>query len=140
MNHLLRRIAIPAAVGLVLCSSSPQASPSQPGEPLAPVTLHFIARLQTNAQAKKPSEAIVPLPDGKGKEVAQRLCGTCHGTNVWVKQRHTPEKWSSIVDNMISKGLEASDDDLNTLTDYLSTYLAPPPDAPPNPSTPPPGR
>jgi hypothetical protein len=76
---------------------------SQIDESFAPVTLHFIALLQTNAQAKS-AQAIVPLPDGKGKEVAQRLCTTCHGTSVWVQQRHTPEQWSAIVDNMVSRG------------------------------------
>ena len=79
----------------------------------------------------------IPLPDGTGKDTTKRVCGNCHSTNIWVKQRHSAEKWSSIIDNMLSKGMEASDDDIGIVNDYLGTYLLPPPkDAPP--TTPPP--
>ena len=77
----------------------------------------------------------IPLPDGEGKDTTKRLCGNCHSTNVWIKQRHSADKWSSIIDNMISKGMEASDDDIATVNDYLGKYLAPQPkdSAPPPP-------
>jgi hypothetical protein len=68
----------------------------------------------------------IPLPEGTGKETTKRVCGNCHSTNIWVNQRHTPEKWSSIIDNMLSKGMEASDDDLAIVNDYLGKYLPPP--------------
>jgi cytochrome c5 len=82
----------------------------------------------------------IPLPDGKGKDLTKRLCSACHSSNVWAAQRHTREKWGSIIDNMLSKGLEASDDDLAIVNDYLVTNFgpastdapaAPPPAAPP---------
>ncbi len=73
----------------------------------------------------------IPLPEGAGKDLTKKTCGNCHSTNVWVTQRHTPEKWSSIIDNMVSKGLEASDDDLATINDYLGKNLAPPAKDPP---------
>jgi hypothetical protein len=70
---------------------------------------------------------LIPLPDGEGKDVAKKTCGNCHSTNVWAKQRHTTVKWGQIIDNMVSKGLDASDDDLATINNYLGKYLAPPP-------------
>jgi cytochrome c5 len=85
----------------------------------------------------------VALPEGKGKELTKRLCGKCHGTNVFAQQRHNDEKWGSIVDNMVAKGMEASDDDLAEVNEYLATYLGPPkqgvPRSAPNasPATPP---
>jgi hypothetical protein len=79
----------------------------------------------------------IPLPDGTGKDTTKRVCGNCHSTNIWVKQRHSAEKWSSIIDNMLSKGMEASDDDIGIVNDYLGTYLLPPPkDAAPAPPPP----
>jgi hypothetical protein len=78
----------------------------------------------------------IPLPEGPGKNTTKRVCGNCHSTNVWIKQRHTTEKWSSIIDNMVTKGMEASDDDLATVNEYLGKYLAPPPKEPP-PADPP---
>jgi len=74
----------------------------------------------------------IPLPEGEGKAITKKTCGNCHSTNVWINQRHTTAKWSQIIDNMATKGMEASDDDLATINDYLGKYLAPPPkDAPP---------
>jgi cytochrome c5 len=79
----------------------------------------------------------IPLPEGEGKAITKKTCGNCHSTNVWINQRHTTAKWSQIIDNMATKGMEASDDDLAIINDYLGKYLAPPPkDA--TPATPPP--
>lgn len=93
------------------------------------------AALQAAVKGDKPAgaQAEIPLPEGKGKDVTQRVCTTCHGINVFVQQRHTSEKWSSIIDNMVSKGLEASDEDLATINDYLATNLGPKKDAAANP-------
>ena len=82
----------------------------------------------------------VPLPEGKGRDTTVRLCSNCHRIDRWDKQRHSPEKWSDIVDDMVSKGLNASDDDLSTVNDYLAKYLAPLPKTPapePQPDKPP---
>jgi hypothetical protein len=67
-----------------------------------------------------------PLPDGKGKDVTKRLCSGCHAVTVFATQRHTAERWGAIVDNMVSKGLDASDEELATINTYLSTYLGGP--------------
>jgi mono/diheme cytochrome c family protein len=90
------------------------------------------ANLVVQANAQKPDDDT--LPEGKGKDVTERVCSGCHGVNVFAKQRNTPEKWAAVVDTMVSRGLDASDADLATVTTYLSTYLAPPKqDAPPAP-------
>lgn len=84
---------------------------------------------QTGAQNPKVDD---PLPDGKGKEVTKRLCSGCHAVAVFATQRHTPERWAAIVDNMVSKGLDASDEELETINSYLSTYLAAPKEGAPS--------
>jgi hypothetical protein len=71
------------------------------------------------------SKSSDPLPDGKGKDVTKRACSTCHAVTVFAQQRHTGDQWDAILDNMVSKGLSASDDDLETIHDYLVTYLGP---------------
>jgi hypothetical protein len=67
-----------------------------------------------------------PLPEGKGKDVTKRLCSGCHAVTVFAEQRHTAEKWAAIIDDMVSKGLAASDEELVTINTYLSTYLGAP--------------
>jgi len=107
--------------------------------PVATIRWDFVAAPQEPQKKVFPKvdpKDEIPLPDGDGKDVTKRVCGNCHSTNIWIKQRHTTEKWSSIIDNMVSKGMEASDDDLAIVNDYLGKYLAPPPKDTP-PATPP---
>jgi hypothetical protein len=96
------------------------------------------AALQAAAKSDKPAgaQAEAQLPDGKGKDVTNRVCSTCHGVNLFAGERHTKEKWSSIIDTMVSRGLDAPDADLATINDYLATNLAPKKDAPASPPAP----
>jgi hypothetical protein len=48
-------------------------------------------------------------------------------------KRATPDDWSQIVDTMVSRGAEGSDEDIATVVKYLSTYLTP--DVPSAPGT-----
>ncbi len=93
---------------------------------LGPSASAYLARQADSLKPKSDD----PLPEGKGKDVVMRLCSGCHAVTVFAKERHTPEKWASIVDSMVAKGMEASDDELATINAYLSTNLAAPKDAP----------
>ena len=75
------------------------------------------------------------LPDGKGKELIQQKCTMCHAANLWMSQRHTRDEWGSVLDNMMSKGLEASNEDLDTMATYLAQNFGPVAKTPP--ATPP---
>lgn len=78
------------------------------------------------AQANPNLHADIPLPDGPGKDTTQRLCGTrCHSTDIAAKQHHDADRWDAIIENMVSKGLEASDDDLQAVNDYLAAHFGP---------------
>ena len=77
-------------------------------------------------QKKGSSQPETPLPNGPGRELTKTLCGKCHSNNVWTGQRHSSDKWGSIIENMVSKGMVASDDDLTTVNDYLAAKFAPP--------------
>lgn len=79
----------------------------------------------------------ITLPDGKGKEVVQRVCTGCHSVNMFASQRHTNAQWDELIASMVSKGLTASDDDLNTISNYLGTYLGPQAPSPATPPSPP---
>ena len=81
---------------------------------------------QTTAGSQAPATSDqLPLPEGKGRDLTKASCSKCHGTNVFAAQRHTREQWSSIIDNMVSKGLEATDDDLDQITEYLTVAFPP---------------
>jgi hypothetical protein len=91
--------------------------------------LHVFAFAQqaTPDSGQKTQSKDIPLPDGKGKDETQKICSGCHSTDMFASQRHTREEWSSVIDNMIAKGLEATDDQIETINTYLATYLGPAP-------------
>ena len=65
------------------------------------------------------------LPDGRGKATFTRVCGQCHGVEVVIKNVASPEGWAAIVDDMVSKGAQGTDDDFELVTKYLSTNFGP---------------
>jgi competence protein ComEA len=64
------------------------------------------------------------LPEGKGKDVVESVCGACHGTDLVASRRATKEGWSYLVDDMVSRGASATNEQIATIVDYLSKTLA----------------
>ncbi len=60
------------------------------------------------------------LPDGKGKDLVQKICADCHGVDVIVSQRATKEGWQSIVDSMVERGASGTKEEIATIVDYLA--------------------
>jgi len=60
------------------------------------------------------------LPEGKGKEALGRMCTNCHGLDQVTSQRYSKKYWGSVVDDMVSRGAEGSDEDINAIISYLS--------------------
>ena len=60
------------------------------------------------------------LPEGKGKETLENTCTECHGLDKALGQLRTGPQWRAIAVRMRLKGATMSDDELNTLVEYLS--------------------
>ena len=65
------------------------------------------------------------LPEGKGKDVTQRVCSSCHAVDVFAKQRRTKSEWSDNVEKMIGRGATLSDQEFDVVVEYLTAYLGP---------------
>jgi competence ComEA-like helix-hairpin-helix protein len=65
------------------------------------------------------------LPEAKGKDLYEKICGACHATDVVFKTRTTKEKWKDTVDEMAARGAEGTDEQLDTITDYLAKCFGP---------------
>lgn len=63
------------------------------------------------------------LPAGKGKDTVEQVCGACHGTDLVSSRRATKQGWSYIVDDMVSRGASATNDQIKEINDYLTKYL-----------------
>ncbi len=79
----------------------------------AAILIPFIAISLTVAQAQD-------LPDGKGKDLVENTCGSCHGLDVVVAQHATKDGWASIVDYMVSRGATGTPDEIQTIVAYLA--------------------
>ena len=56
-----------------------------------------------------------------GRETVVRVCSDCHGVDLFEDQRRTRGAWRAIVEDMVSRGANASDDDTAIVIDYLAT-------------------
>ena len=60
------------------------------------------------------------MPAGKGKDLVENTCGSCHGLDVVIAQHATKDGWSSIVDYMVSRGASGTPEEIATIVDYLA--------------------
>lgn len=64
------------------------------------------------------------LPAGKGQEIVQQNCAGCHVLKVVTSKRASKQQWAALVDQMISRGAEIPDEDIETVVDYLAKNFA----------------
>lgn len=118
--------ALPPEVALPV---EPAPEPEAIVESVAPTKatppVQVVAPLAPAPQSVKAVVQPGVLPQGAGRNVAQRLCGTCHSLVLVTANGHTEAEWDSIVARMESNGMQASADDINTVIDYLSKALPP---------------
>lgn len=65
------------------------------------------------------------LPDGPGKAVVQRDCLTCHDVHKTTSKRGNEDDWANTVSQMIGRGANVSDDDANTIVEYMAAHFGP---------------
>ena len=64
------------------------------------------------------------LPDGPGKAETEKVCSQCHELARSISLRQDRAGWQSTVDKMVSLGANASQPDLQRITDYLAAHYA----------------
>ena len=63
------------------------------------------------------------LPEGEGKATVERICGKCHAVEIVARARNTREGWNRVVDDMVERGAEGTDEDLERIVNYLTKNL-----------------
>jgi quinoprotein glucose dehydrogenase len=75
---------------------------------------------QPNEQASAAPATETHLPPGPGHDLTVRVCSGCHSPDLAATQRLSPQEWNSLVQSMAARGASASDDEFDTITDYLA--------------------
>ena len=78
----------------------------------------------------QPSFASQDLPAGKGVELANTKCVTCHEADLIRAQRLTKPGWTREVEKMVRWGAKVNDAEKEPLVDYLANSYGPRPFAP----------
>ena len=81
-----------------------------------------------------------PMPDGPGKAIIQRSCVACHSITVITSKRADADEWNSLVQMMVSRGADLTDDEIPIVVKYLSEHYAPVKDKKADPPPPPPSK
>ena len=65
------------------------------------------------------------LPEGEGKLIAERMCTTCHGLEEITHTKSTAARWATVVDDMVARGAQGTDAEIEVLIRYLAMHFAP---------------
>ncbi len=82
----------------------------------------------TPAESAKPGSAnsfASQLPDGPGKDIVIKKCVSCHTLQNVIARRGDADDWAQEVTKMVGRGANISDDDADTIIDYLAAHFGP---------------
>jgi cytochrome c5 len=65
------------------------------------------------------------MPDGAGKAIVQKQCAVCHAVTVVTAKHASRSEWEQVVNQMVSRGADLSDDDIDTVLEYLTKNYGP---------------
>jgi glucose dehydrogenase len=63
------------------------------------------------------------LPEGKGRELVQNVCNSCHSAGLISTHRQSREEWNGTVQRMAQHGASATDEQFHEIVDYLTTHF-----------------
>ena len=65
------------------------------------------------------SAAAAPPADDKNLPTFTRVCSTCHDAQRILSNRRTKDQWGEVIDKMVERGAQGTDDDFAEIMDYL---------------------
>jgi cytochrome c5 len=78
-----------------------------------------------SAQTTAPVGNSAAMPDGAGKAIVQKQCAVCHAVTVVTAKHASRSEWEQVVNQMVSRGADLSDDDIDTVLEYLTKNYGP---------------
>ena len=89
----------------------------KPHRPLTTAACLLLGGLLTQTL---PLAAQENLPDGAGRAEFRRMCSSCHATSTATNQRKTLAGWTSTVNDMVTRGAQGPQSDIERVIVYLS--------------------
>jgi competence ComEA-like helix-hairpin-helix protein len=65
------------------------------------------------------------MPAGAGKAIVQEKCVVCHALTVVTSKHSSRKEWDQVVNQMVSRGADLTDEEIDTVIEYLSKNYGP---------------
>lgn len=78
-----------------------------------------------SAQTIEPAANSSGMPDGSGRTLVLHQCASCHALSVVTSKHSSPSGWEQVVNQMVSRGANLSDDEVDTVIAYLAKNYGP---------------
>lgn len=85
-------------------------------------------RLSASAEPKPTpptSAGSQSLPPGTGRALVESVCTQCHGMGLITAQHKSRKQWDETIGTMISRGATATDDQFESIAEYLARNFGP---------------
>lgn len=90
------------------------------------VTIFFALALGgASAQTTPPPSGPPTMPAGPGKAIVQEKCVVCHALTVVTSKHSSRKEWDQVVNQMVSRGADLTDEEIDTVIEYLSKNYGP---------------
>lgn len=66
------------------------------------------------------------LPEDKDKETFVKMCSNCHAIDRVVKVKFSKKFWAATVDDMVSRGAEGTEEEVEAVLGYLVRHFSKP--------------
>jgi competence protein ComEA len=64
------------------------------------------------------------LPEGPGRDVTVKMCGSCHAADTVASVRLSPDGWRELIARMVAAGAQGTEQERETVFQYVSTQFA----------------
>jgi cytochrome c5 len=71
------------------------------------------------APAQQADTAAAAQADERNAATFTRVCSTCHDAQRILSNRRTKDQWSEVIDKMVERGAQGTDEDFERIMDYL---------------------
>ena len=69
-----------------------------------------------------PGTLLAQLPEGPGRDETIKMCRTCHEVARSVSKRQDRDGWVETMNKMVAFGMKSSEQEYNTVLDYLAKH------------------
>jgi competence protein ComEA len=73
-------------------------------------------------QSPAPAAGATPQVDDKNAATYTRVCSTCHDAQRILSNRRTKDQWGEVIDKMVERGAQGTDEDFNGVLEYLVSH------------------